>query len=317
MVLLVFGMVFTSIRMYKLNPAFTLAIFPALCLCLVSLLIIFTKKILDLRTKGVLDKYQSFLETHKRDKEWLNKEMLNEQHLSCNKVDGNIHQRKKVLIQYYIQQFDAVIEDEEKADKNVLVQTEVAIQTTKEDMAKKLVQIQMEHEAKMKNLEERLSLEAMPSQQYIDAINSNNSNKLSANAKKINEAFRYIYTYIDDTLTCKFHIYELEYFKVHVFEHITNIKVDKKIEKPISSINGIQKSDLGGFLHNLFVMCKYYNPPLKKSDFFENCQKYFNKSICDTAILSTNSTRIANGQKIFPIDMKKDNFFKDYLKEKQ
>ncbi len=215
----------------------------------------------------------------------------------------------------YIQQLETVIE--EKANKNVLVQTEVAIQTIKEEMAEKLAQSQMEHETQMRNLEERLSQEPIPLQQYLDAIHSNNSNGVSANAPKINEAFSYIYTYIDNTLTGKFHVYELEYFKMHVLEHITNTKVDKEIEKPISSINGIQKSDLGAFLHNLFVMCNYYNPQLKKRDFFVGCQKYFDKEVCDTAVFSTNSTRTANGQKIFPINMKKDNFFKDYLKEKQ
>lgn len=312
--LLVFGMTCTGIGVYKFNPAFVLAIFPALCFSLLVLLLSFIKKGLDLKTEEVLNKYKTHLETRKLDREWLNKELLNEQQLSHNKIGGKIHRRKKMIVGFCIQQINASAED---ANQDILSQTKIAIQTIKEEMAQKLAESQIEYEAQIKKLEERLSQVPIPLQQYLDAINFNNSNELSASAKKINEAFSYIYKYIDNTLTCKFNVYELEYFKMHVLEHITNIKVDKEIQKTISSIHGIQKSDLGAFLHNLFVMCKYYNPQLKKSDFFENCQKYFDKEACDTAILSTNSTRIANGQKIFPIDMKKDNFFKEYLKEQQ
>ncbi|MDR0746137.1 MAG: hypothetical protein LBF17_06560 [Mediterranea sp.] len=271
MLLLVFGMIFTGIRVYKFNPAFALAIFPALYLSLLILLILFVKKGLDLKTEEVISEYKTHLEIHKLDREWLNKELLNEQQLSHNKIGGNIHHRKKMIVEFCIQQLNVSTEE---SNQEILAQ-------------------------------------------YLDAIKSSNSHELSANAKRVYEAFSYIYKYVDNTLTCKFNVYELEYFKVHVLEHITNTKVDKEIQKPISSINGIQKSDLGAFLHNLFVMCKYYNPQLKKSDFFEDFQKYFDKEVCDTAILSTNSTRITNGQKIFPIDMKKDNFFKEYLKEQQ
>ena len=314
MLLLVFGMIFTGIRMYKFNPAFALAIFPALCLSLLLLLILFIKKGLDLKTEEVLNIYKIHLETHKLDREWLNKELLNEQQLSHNKVGSKIHRRKKMIIEFCIQQLDVSIEE---SNQKILIQTKAAIQTMKEDIAQKLAKNQIEYETQIKKLEDRLSQEPISLQQYLDAINSNNRHKLSANAKKVNEAISYIYKYIDNTLAYKFYVYELEYFKVHVLEHITNTKVYKEIQKPISSINGIQKSDLGAFLHNLFVMCKYWNPQLKKSDFFEDSQKYFDKEVCDTAILSTNSTRIANGQKIFPIDMKKENFFKEYLKEKQ
>ncbi len=314
MLLLVFGMTCTGIRMYKFNPAFALAIFPALCFSLLVLLILFVKKGLDLTAEEILNKYKTHLETHKLDREWLNKELLHEQQLSHNKIGGEIHRRKKMIVAFCIQQLNVSAEE---ANPEILAQTKVAIQTMKEEMAQKLANSQMEYEVQIKKLKERLSQEPIPLQQYLDAINSNNSNELSANIKRVNEAFSYIYRYIDNTLACKFYVYELEYFKVHVLEHITNTKVNKEIEKPISSINGIQKSDLGAFLHNLFVMCKYYNPQLKKSNFFEDCQKYFDKEVCDTAILSTNSTRIANGQKIFPIDMKKDNFFKEYLKEQQ
>ena len=219
-----------------------------------------------------------------------------------------------MIVEFYIQQLRTSAEE---ANPEILAQTKAAIQTIKEEMTQKLANSQMEYDVQIQKLEERLSQESIPLQQYLDAIKSNNSNELSANTKKFNEAFSYIYRYIDNTLAYKFYVYELEYFKVHVLEHITNTKVNKEIEKPISSINSIQKSDLGAFLHNLFVMCKYYNPQLKKSNFFEDCQKYFDKKVCDTAILSTNSTRIANGQKILPIDMKKDNFFKQYLKEQQ
>jgi len=271
MLLLVFGMIFTGIIMYRFNPVFALAIFPALCLSLLFLLILFVKRGLDLKTNEILNEYKTYLQTHKLDREWLNKELINEQQLSHNKIGGKIHLRKKMIVEFCIQQLNVSTEE---SNQEILAQ-------------------------------------------YLDAIKSSNSHELSANAKKVNEAFSYIYKYIDNTLTCKFNVYELEYFKVHVLEHISNTKVDKEIQKPISSINGIQKSDLGAFLHNLFVMCKYYNPQLRKIDFFEGCQKYFDKEVCDTAILSTNSTRIANGQKIFPIDMKKDNFFKDHLKEQQ
>lgn len=312
--LLVFGMTFTGIRMYKFDPAFALAIFPAVCLSLLLLLILFVKRGLDLKTEEVLNKYKTYLETHKLDREWLNKDLLNEQYLSRNKLGGEIHRQKKIIVEFYIQQLNASAEE---SNQKILAQTKAAIQTVKEEMAQKLAKNQMEYEVQIKKMEERLSQEPIPLQQYLDAINSNNSNEISANAQKVNEAFSYIYKYIDTTLSCKFHVYELEYFKVHVLEHITNTKVDKEIQKPISTINGIQKSDLGAFLHNLFIMCKYYNPQLKKSVFFEDCQKYFDKAVCDTAILSTNSTRIANGQKILPIDMKKDNFFKEYLKEQR
>lgn len=314
MLLLVFGMTLTGIRMYQFNPAFALAIFPTLCFGLLALLLLFIKKGLDLKAEEVLNQYKTHLETHKLDREWLNKELLNEQQLSQNKVGGEIHRRKKMIVEFCIQQ---LCTSAEETNLEILAQTKAAIQTIKEEMAQKLANNQMEYEVQIKKLEERLSQEPIPLQQYLDAISSKNSNELSANAKKVNETFSYIYKYIDNILTRKFYVYELEYFKVHILEHITNTKVDKEIEKPISSINGIQKSDLGAFLHNLFVMCKYYNPQLKKSVFFEGCQKYFDKEVCDTAILSTNSTRIANGQKIFPIDMKKDNFFKEYLKEQQ
>ena len=315
MLLLVFGMTFTGIRMYhQFNPAFALAIFPALCFGLLALLLLFIKKGLDLKAEKVLNQYKIHLETHKLDREWLNKELLNEQQLSHNKVGGEIHRQKKMIVEFYIQQLNASAEE---VNPEILAQTKVAIQTIKEEMAQKLANSQIEYEVQIQKLEERLSQGPIPLQQYLDAIKSNNSNELSVNAQKVNEAFSYIYRYIDNILACKFYVYELEYFKVHVLEHITNTKVDKEIQKPISSINGIQKSDLGAFLHNLFVMCKYYNPQLKKSVFFEGCQKYFDKEVCDTTILSTNSTRIANGQRIFPIDMKKDNFFKEYLKEQQ
>lgn len=315
MLLLVFGMTLTGIRMYhQFNPAFALAIFPALCFGLFALLLLFIKKSLDLKAEEVLNQYKIHLETHKLDREWLNKELLNEQQLSQNKVGGKIHRQKKMIVEFCIQQLNTCAEE---ANLEILAQTKVAIQTMKEEMAQKLANSQIEYEAQIQKLEERLSQEPVLLQQYLDAIKFNNSNELSASAKRINEAFSYIYRYIDNTLARKFYVYELEYFKVHVLEHITNTKVDKEIEKPILSINGIQKSDLGAFLHNLFVMCKYYNPQLKKSVFFEDCQKYFDKEVCDTAILSTNSTRIANGQRIFPIDMKKDNFFKEYLKEQQ
>lgn len=315
MLLLVFGMTFTGIRMYhQFNPAFALAIFPALCFGLFALLLLFIKKGLDLKTEEVLNQYKIHLETHKLDKEWLNKELLNEQQLSHNKVSGEIHRQKKMIVEFCIQQLNTCAEE---ANLEILAQTKAAIQTIKEEMTQKLANSQIEYEAQIQKLEERLNQEPVLLQQYLDAIKSNNNNESSANTKRGNEAFGYIYRYIDNTLACKFYIYELEYFKVLVIEHITNTKVNKEIEKPISSINGIQKSDLGAFLHNLFVMCKYYNPQLKKSAFFEDCQKYFDKEVCDTAILSTNSTRIANGQRIFPIDMKKDNFFKEYLKEQQ
>lgn len=314
MLLLVFGMALTGIRMYQFNPAFALAIFPALCLSLLVLLLLFIKKELDLKTEEVLNKYKTHLETHKLDRKWLNKELLHEQQFSHYKVGGEIHRRKKMIVEFCIQQLRTSTEE---ANQTILIQTKAAIQIMEEEMTQKLANSQIEYEAQIKKLEERLSQEPIPLQQYLDAINSKNNNESSANAKKVNEAFSYIYKYIDNTLAYKFYVYELEYFKVHVLEHITNTKVNKEIEKPISSINSIQKSDLGAFLHNLFVMCKYYNPQLKKSNFFEDCQKYFDKKVCDTAILSTNSTRIANGQKIFPIDMKKDNFFKEYLKEQQ
>lgn len=314
MLLLVFGMTLTGIRMYQFNPAFALAIFPTLCLSLLVLLLLFIKKGLDLKAEEVLNQYKIHLETHKPDREWLNKELLNEQQLSQNKVGGEIHRRKKMIVEFCIQQLSTSTEE---TNPEILAQTKAAIQAMKEEMAQKLANSLIEYEAQIQKLEERLSQEPIPLQQYLDAIKSNNSNELSANAKKVNEAFSYIYRYIDNTLACKFYVYELEYFKVHVLEHITNTKVNKEIEKPISSINSIQRSDLGAFLHNLFVMCKYYNPQLKKSNFFEDCQKYFDIEVCDTAILSTNSTRIANGQKIFPINMKKDNFFKEYLKEQQ
>lgn len=315
MLLLVFGMTFTGIKMYlQFSLAFALVIFPALCFGLFVLLLLFIKRGLDLKTEEVLNKYKTHIETHKLEREWLNKRLLDEKQLSHNKVGGEIHRRKKMIVEFCIQQLDA---STEKVNQEILIQTKVAIQTMKEEMVQKLANSQIEYEAQIKKLEERLSQEPIPLQQYLDAINSNNSNELSASAKKVNEAFSYIYKYIDNTLTCKFYAYELEYFKAHVLEHITNIKVDKEIQKPISSINGIQKSDLGAFLHNLFVMCKYYNSQLKKSDFFEDCQKFFDKEVCDTVILFTNSTRTANGQKIYPIDMKKDNFFKEYLKEQQ
>lgn len=312
MLLLVFSMALTGIRMYQFNPEFALAIFPALCLSLLVLLLFLVKKGLDLKTEEVLNKYKTYLETHNLDREWLNKELHNEQQFSHNKVGGEIHRRKKIIVEFCIQQLST---SAERTNLEISAQTKAAIQIVKEEMAQKLANSQMEYEAQIQKLEERLNQEPVPLQQYLDAIKSNNCNELSANAKKVNEAFGYIYRYIDSTLACKFYVYELEYFKVLVIEHITNTKVDKEIEKPISLINGIQKSDLGAFLHNLFVMCKYYNPQLKKSNFFKDCQKYFDKEVCDTAILSTNSTRIANGQKIFPIDMKKDNFFKEYLKE--
>ena len=314
MLLLVFGMTLTGIRMYQFIPALALAIFPTLCLSLSVLLLLFIKKGLDLKAEEVLNQYKIHLETHKLDREWLNKEFLNEQQLSHNKVGGGIHRRKKMIVEFCIQQLNVSAEE---ANQEILAQTKAAIQTIKEEMTQKLANSQVEYEVQIQKLEERLSQEPIPLQQYLDAIKSNNSNELSANTKRVNEAFGYIYRYIDNTLACKFYVYELEYFKAHVLEHITNTKVDKEIEKPISSINGLQKSDLGAFLHNLFAMCKYYNPQLKKSVFFEGCQKYFDKEVCDTTILSTNSTRIANGQKIFPIDMKKDNFFKEYLKEQQ
>ena len=314
MLLLVFGMTLTGIRMYQFSPALALAIFPTLCLSLSVLLLLFIKKGLDLKAEEVLNQYKIHLETHKLDREWLYKEFLNEQQLSHNKVGGGIHRRKKMIVEFCIQQLNVSAEE---ANQEILAQTKAAIQTIKEEMTQKLANSQVEYEVQIQKLEERLSQEPIPLQQYLDAIKSNNSNELSANAKKVNEAFSYIYRYIDNTLACKFYVYELEYFKVHVLEHITNTKVNKEIEKPISSINSIQRSDLGAFLHNLFVMCKYYNPQLKKSNFFEDCQKYFDKEVCDTTILSTNSTRIANGQRIFPIDMKKDNFFKEYLKEQQ
>ena len=314
MLLLIFGMIYTGIRMYKFNLAFTLVIFPVICLSLLLLLILFVKKGLDLKIEEVLNKYKTYLEAHKLDREWLNKELLNEQQLSQNKIGGKIHRRKKMIVEFCIQQLNVSTED---SNQKILIQTKAAIQALKDDMTQKLVNSQIEYEAQIKKLEERLRQGPIPLQQYLDAINSNNRHELSANAKKVNEVFSYIHKYIDNTLTCKFQVYELEYFKLHVLEHVTNTKVDEEIQKPISSINGIQKSDLGAFLHNLFVMCKYYNPQLKKSDFFEDCQKYFDKEVCDTAILSTNSTRIANGQKIFPIDMKKDNFFKEYLKQHQ
>lgn len=70
--LLVFGMTFTGIRMYKFDPAFALAIFPVVCLSLLLLLILFVKRGLDLKTEEVLNKYKTYLETHKLDREWLN-----------------------------------------------------------------------------------------------------------------------------------------------------------------------------------------------------------------------------------------------------
>ena len=86
MLLLVFGMTLTGIRMYQFSPALALAIFPTLCLSLSVLLLLFIKKGLDLKAEEVLNQYKIHLETHKLDREWLNKEFLNEQQLSHNKV---------------------------------------------------------------------------------------------------------------------------------------------------------------------------------------------------------------------------------------
>lgn len=201
MLLLVFGMTFTGIRMYhQFNPAFALAIFPALCFGLFALLLLFIKKGLDLKAEEVLNQYKIHLETHKFDREWLNKELLNEQQFSQNKVGGKIHRRKKMIVEFYIQQLNVSAEE---ANLEILAQTKVAIQTMKEEMAQKLANSQMEYEAQIQKLEERLSQGPITLQQYLGSIKSNNSNELSASTKKINEAFSYIYRYIDNTLACK------------------------------------------------------------------------------------------------------------------
>ena len=175
MLLLVFGMTFTGIRMYhQFNPAFALAIFPALCFGLFALLLLFIKKSLDLKTEEVLNQYKIHLETHKLDREWLNKELLNEKQLSQNKVGGKIHRQKKMIVEFCIQQLNTCAEE---ANLEILAQTKVAIQTMKEEMAQKLANSQIEYEAQIQKLEERLSQEPVLLQQYLDAIKFNNSNE--------------------------------------------------------------------------------------------------------------------------------------------
>lgn len=111
MLLLVFGMTLTGIRMYQFSPALALAIFPTLCLSLSVLLLLFIKKGLDLKAEEVLNQYKIHLETHKLDREWLNKEFLNEQQLSHNKVGGGIHRRKKMIVEFCIQQLNVSAEE--------------------------------------------------------------------------------------------------------------------------------------------------------------------------------------------------------------
>ena len=185
MLLLVFGMTLTGIKMYQFTPPFALAIFPALCFGLLVLLLLFIKKGLDLKAEEVLNKYKTHLETHKLDREWLNKELLNEQQLSQNKVGGEIHRRKKMIVEFRIQQ---LCTSAEEANLEILAQTKAAIQTIKEEMTQKLANSQVEYEVQIQKLEERLSQEPIPLQQYLDAIKSNNSNELSANTKRVNEA---------------------------------------------------------------------------------------------------------------------------------
>lgn len=309
LLLLAFGLILAGIRTYSYSPILALVFYPLLCLCVLFTTYMVIKKAIDLNNHSIIDNYYSLLNKHSEDREWLNHELATVQQLCYNKTSGAIHQRKKLAIEHFIHQLDMV------AEKETATLVTATIQSAKEEITKELAQNLVEHETKLKNLEEKWTQEPVIFQQYINALDSPSQEKCVLENDTVKNGFTFIYKYIDDVLYGKFQAYELSYFKLCVLEGITNQRNNQEIENLITSINGIQRSDLGAFLHNLFVMCKYYNPPLRKGDFFANCQKYFEKATCDTAILSSNSTRIASGQKIFPIDMKKDNFFKTYLTE--
>jgi hypothetical protein len=79
----------------------------------------------------------------------------------------------------------------------------------------------------------------------------------------------------------------------------------------------MSKTDLGAFIHNLYIMCHYCRTDLKKTDFFNGCQKFISSSFCTANVLFKNSTRLATNSRIEAINMKKSNFFSEYLKEIQ
>ena len=111
--------------------------------------------------------------------------------------------------------------------------------------------------------------------------------------------------------------YEIEYFKKYAFAQITGMPIEEDIQYPISEIYRMSKTDLGAFIHNLYIMCHYCRTDLKKTDFFNGCQKFISASFCTANVLFKNSTRLATNSRIEAINMKKSNFFSEYLKEIQ
>lgn len=174
------------------------------------------------------------------------------------------------------------------------------------------------HQQQIEKIEELLVNDQKPLQYYLDAIENNgNDNPADDKSTRLCKLFSFIYNYISTELDDCLKPYEIEYFKKYAFSQITGMPIEEDIQYPISEISRMSKTDLGALIHNLYIMCHYCRTDLKKTDFFNGCQKFISSSFCTANVLFKNSTRLATNSRIEAINMKKSNFFSEYLKEIQ
>ena len=81
--------------------------------------------------------------------------------------------------------------------------------------------------------------------------------------------FSFIYNYISTELDDCLKPYEIEYFKKYAFAQITGMPIEEDIQYPISEIYRMSKTDLGAFIHNLYIMCHYCRTDLKENRFLQ------------------------------------------------
>lgn len=298
LLLLVVGVICSGAKVYKYSPILSVVSYSLAAISLIAIIIMIVRKISDMKIQSELDKYILVLNEHKDDQEWLHKELTYVNLRIYNKTNGHLYRCKKKLLEEY---------------KNEANNESVA-----EELMVRLKEQENRHQQQIEKIEELLVNDQKPLQYYLDAIENNgNDNPADDRSTRLCKLFSFIYNYISTELDDSLKPYEIEYFKKYAFAQITGMPIEEDIQYPISEIYRMSKTDLGAFIHNLYIMCHYCRTDLKKTDFFNGCQKFISDSFCTANVLFKNSTRLATNSRIEAINMKKSNFFSEYLKEIQ
>lgn len=261
LLLLVVGVICSGAKVYKYSPILSVVSYSLAAISLIAIIIMIVRKTSDMKIQSELDKYILVLNEHKDDQEWLHKELTYVNLRIYNKTNGHLYRCKKKLLEEY---------------KNEANNESVA-----EELMVRLKEQENRHQQQIEKIEELLVNDQKPLQYYLDAIENNgNDNPADDRYTRLCKLFSFIYNYISTELDDCLKPYEVEYFKKYAFAQITGMPIEEDIQYPISEIYRMSKTDLGAFIHNLYIMCHYCRTDLKKTDFFNGCQKFISASFC-------------------------------------